>query len=78
MPEPHFPHRAPIQGLRPLKAVLVWGLQQGRAHEGDQLDEARNVAILYSAKYQQALRRYHGRRVQGRAFNVGDLLLRFV
>ena len=41
----------------------------------DQLDEARDVALLCLAKYQQALRRYHSRRVQGRAFNIGDLVL---
>ena len=41
----------------------------------DQLDEAHDVALLRSAKYQQALRRYHNRRVWGRAFNVGDLVL---
>ena len=40
-----------------------------------QQDEARDIALLRSAKYQQALRRYHSRRVQGRAFNVGDLVL---
>ena len=44
----------------------------------DQLDEALNVALLYSAKYQQALRRYHSRRVRGQAFNVEDLVLRLV
>ena len=44
----------------------------------DQLDEARDVALLRSAKYQQVLRWYHNRRVQGRAFNVGDLVLRLV
>ena len=42
----------------------------------DQLDEARDVALLHSAKYQQALCRYHARRVRGRAFQVGDLVLR--
>jgi len=42
----------------------------------DQLDEARDVALLHSAKYQQALRRYHARRIRGRAFQVGDLVLR--
>ena len=41
----------------------------------DQLDEACDIALLRSAKYQQALRRYHRRRVRGRAFNVGDLVL---
>ena len=44
----------------------------------DQLDEARDTALLHSAKYQQALRRYHGRRVRDRAFNIGDLVLRLV
>ena len=29
-------------------------------------------------KYQQALRQYHSHRVRGRAFNVGDLVLRLV
>ena len=44
----------------------------------DLLDEARDVALLCSAKYQQALRKNHSHRVQGRAFNVGDLVLRLV
>ena len=44
----------------------------------DQLDKAHDVALLRSAKYQQALHRYHGHRVRGRAFNVGDLVLRLV
>jgi len=42
----------------------------------DQLDEARDVALLHSAKYQQALRRYQARRVRGRAFQISDLVLR--
>ena len=41
----------------------------------DQLDEVRDVDLLRSAKYQQALRRYHSRLVRGRAFNIGDLVL---
>ena len=44
----------------------------------DWLDEARNIALLRSAKYQQALQRYHSRRVWDRAFNVGDLVLHLV
>ena len=44
----------------------------------DQLDEARDVVLLRSAKYQQALCRHHGCRVRGRAFNVGDLVLHLV
>ena len=44
----------------------------------DQLDEACDVALLCSVKYQQALRQYHSHRVWGQAFNVGDLVLRLV
>ena len=44
----------------------------------DQLDEARDIALLRSAKYQQALRRFHGRRVRDQAFNIEDLVLRLV
>jgi hypothetical protein len=44
----------------------------------DQLEEARDIALLHSAKYQQALRRYHSRRIKVRAFNVGDLVPRLV
>ena len=44
----------------------------------DELDEAHDVALLRSAKYQQALRRYHNRRVRGRAFNIGELVLRLI
>ena len=44
----------------------------------DQLEEARDVALLRLAKYQQALHQYHNRQVRGQAFNVGDLVLRLV
>ena len=44
----------------------------------DQLDEVRDVALLCSTKYQQALQRYHSRRVRGQAFNAGDLVVRLV
>ena len=42
----------------------------------DQLDEARGVALLHSAKYQQAMRRYHERNIRSQEFQVGDLVLR--
>jgi hypothetical protein len=42
----------------------------------DQLEEARDVALLHSAKYQQSLWQYHARRIHDRAFSVGDLVLR--
>jgi hypothetical protein len=41
----------------------------------DQLEEARDVALLHSAKYQQSLRHYHDRHVHRRDLNVGDLVL---
>jgi hypothetical protein len=42
----------------------------------DQLEEAHNVALLHSTKYQQSLRRYHDRHVHRRDLNLGDLVLR--
>jgi hypothetical protein len=50
--------------------------QTSRDDSLDQLEEARGVALLHSARYQQSLRRYHARRVQPRGFQVGDLVLR--
>jgi hypothetical protein len=41
----------------------------------DQLEEARDVALLHSARYQQSLRCYHDRHVHRRDLNVGDLVL---
>jgi hypothetical protein len=42
----------------------------------NQLEEAHNVALLHSARYQQSLQRYHDRHVRRRDLNVGDLVLR--
>jgi hypothetical protein len=44
----------------------------------DQLDEARDIALLWSAKYQQALRCYHESNVSPHEFHVRDLVLRRV
>lgn len=44
----------------------------------DQIDEVRDVALLHSAKYQHALRRYHDHNVKHRSFEAGDLVLRRV
>jgi hypothetical protein len=59
----------------------VRGYDEGtnqRAHEDllDQLDEALTVALMHSARYQQALRRYQARKIRRRDFNEGDLVLR--
>jgi hypothetical protein len=42
----------------------------------DQLEEARDMALLHSARYQQFLRCYHARGVRSRDLQVGDLVLR--
>jgi protein-tyrosine-phosphatase len=34
------------------------------------------VALIHSARYQQALRRYQARKIRRRDFNEGDLVLR--
>jgi transposase InsO family protein len=50
--------------------------QRARENSLDQLDEARTMALIYSARYQQTLRRYQARKVQRRDFSEGDLVLR--
>jgi hypothetical protein len=42
----------------------------------DQLEEARDMAMLHSPRYQQSLRRYHDRHVRRRDLGIGDLVLR--
>jgi hypothetical protein len=42
----------------------------------DQLKEARDMALLHSARYQQSLRRYHDKHVHRQDLNIGDLVLR--
>jgi transposase InsO family protein len=49
--------------------------QRAREDSLDQLDEARTVALMHSARYQQALRRYQARKVRRRDFSEGDLVL---
>jgi hypothetical protein len=44
----------------------------------DQLNEVHDVALLRSAKYQQALRCYHERNMRPREFHVGDFVLQRV
>jgi transposase InsO family protein len=42
----------------------------------DLLDKVRDIALAQSAVYQQSLRNYHSRRVRGRSFEPGNLVLR--
>jgi len=65
-------------GVPRVRAYDKQGAKVSLEDSMDPLDEARDVTLLYSAKYQQALRRYHNRRVRGQAFSVGDLVLRLV
>jgi transposase InsO family protein len=66
---------------------LEYGSPRTRAYDGrsnqtnredslDQLEEARDMALLHSAWYQQSLRHYHSRGVRSRDLQVGDLVLR--
>jgi hypothetical protein len=50
--------------------------QANREDSLDQLEEARDMTLLHSARYQQSLRRYHARGVRSRDLQVGDLVLR--
>jgi hypothetical protein len=50
--------------------------QTNREDSLDQLEEARDMALLHSTRYQQSLRRYHARGVRSRDLQVGDLVLR--
>jgi transposase InsO family protein len=50
--------------------------QLAREDSLDQLDEARTVALMHSARYQQSLRRYQARKVWRRDFSEWDLVLR--
>ena len=62
-------------GAPRIRAYDEQGAEASHQDAMDQLDEGRDVALLRSAKYQQALWRYHSRRVRDQAFNVGDLVL---
>ena len=62
-------------GASRVRAYNKQGAKASLEDAMDQLDEACDVALLCSARYQQALHWYHSHRVRGRAFNVGDLVL---
>jgi transposase InsO family protein len=50
--------------------------QRAREDSLDQLDEARTMSLMHSARYQQALRWYQARKIRRRDFDEGDLVLR--
>jgi hypothetical protein len=57
-------------------AYVEEDLDKALADAQDLLDEARDVALVRSAVYQQSLCNYHSRRVRGRSFEPGNLVLR--
>jgi hypothetical protein len=70
-----------------LPTDLEYGSPRARAYDDqsnptnqedslDQLEEARDMALLHSARYQQSLRRYHAQGVRSRDLQVGNLVLR--
>ena len=62
-------------GAPRIRAYDEQGAEASYQDAMDQLNEAHDIALLCLAKYQQALRQYHSRRVRDRAFKVGDLVL---
>ena len=61
----------------------VWNFNKkqskdSRLEDLDQLEEARDITAIQSARYDQGLRHYHDHNVRGRAFSPGDLVLRKV
>jgi transposase InsO family protein len=57
-------------------AYIEEDAEKALADAQDLLDEARDVALIRSAVYQQSLSNYHSRRVRGRSFEPGNLVLR--
>jgi hypothetical protein len=50
--------------------------QRAREDSLDQIDEARDVVMMHSTRYQQAVRWYQAQKIWRRDFNEGDLVLR--
>jgi hypothetical protein len=59
-----------------LKAYNEESNNTTRENNLDQLEEAHDIALLHSARYQQNLRCYHDKHIRRRDPHVGDLVLR--
>jgi hypothetical protein len=59
-----------------LKAYNEQSNDVARENALDQLEEAHDIALLHSTRYQQNLQCYHDKHVCRRDLNVGDLVLR--
>jgi hypothetical protein len=58
-----------------LKAYNEQSNDAARENTLNQLEKARDIALLHSARYQQNLRRYHDKHVRNRDLHVGGLVL---
>jgi hypothetical protein len=58
-----------------LKAYNEQSNDTARENDLDQLEKARDIALLHSTRYQQNLWRYHNKHVHRRDLHVGDLVL---
>jgi hypothetical protein len=61
-----------------IQAYLLNRAEKARQDVVDLLKESRDTAVIRSTRYQQALQRYHAHRVYPRAFQIGDLVLRWI
>ena len=59
-----------------LKAYNEQTNKETRENAVDQLEEARDMALLNSARYEQKLQRYHDKHMRKRDMNMGNLVLR--
>ena len=58
--------------------MMILKLEQLRQDDALLLEEDRLQAAVRAARYQQALRRYHSRKVNAKSLEEGDLVLRRV
>jgi hypothetical protein len=72
-PHSEFSH---LYGSPKVKGYDENANQRAREDSLNQLDEARDVAMMHSARYQQALRRYQAQKIRRWDFDEGDLVLR--
>jgi hypothetical protein len=63
-------------GSSRLQAYSNQNNQINREDSLDQLEEARDIALLHSARYQQSMWGYHTQRIRPQSFQVGNMVLR--
>ncbi|XP_019184170.1 PREDICTED: uncharacterized protein LOC109179056 [Ipomoea nil] len=74
-----FEAKVPVEVVEPTYRVRSYSDEENEESIGIEknfLEERREVACARMVEYQQAVKRYHDRRIRPRAFQVGDLELR--